>query len=153
MSAGRPHGSPSGKPAGDGHLGDFLSALLDGEIAASEESVVRSHLHRCTRCQEELDEVASARRLVRSLPEVRPPLGYEQRLLRSGRYRRAGVAALAATAAASIAFLGVASPREEPVAVAPQVPRLVDAHVSSASVSGDLVGNLAPAAVPVTFAP
>lgn len=144
-------GAPTRSPTGGGHLGDLLSALVDGELSPAQERAARSHLESCPGCRRELEEVTSARHLVRSLPDVAVPFGFERRLLRAGRYRRAGLAALAATAAASIALLGVASPREEPVS--PQVPRLVDAHVSTASVNGDLVGNLAPAAVPVTFVP
>jgi hypothetical protein len=45
--------------------------------------------------------------------------------------------------------LGVATPRQQPVA--PAVPRLVEAHATSASVGADVLGKLAPMGVPVSF--
>ena len=141
------------------HLGDLLSALLDGELAPPEEAAVRTHLQACPNCSGELQRVETARRLVRALPAVDPPFGFLERLVvsppRLGRHRtsshrrRAGVAALAASAAAAIGLLGLAPPRDAPVT--PSVAQLVEAHATGASVEGDPLSRLAPLGVPVSF--
>lgn len=138
------------------HLGDALSALLDGELAAAQEEVARAHLARCPECAQELVAVRDARTWLRTLPPVDPPFGfYERLLLDGGRLqipanlrRRAGLAALGA-AAAAVTVLGVGSPSTRPVS--PAVPRLVEAHATSASVGADLLSKLAPVGVPVSF--
>jgi hypothetical protein len=63
--------------------------------------------------------------------------------------RRAGVAALTVSAAAAVALVGIAPPRDAPVA--PPVARLVEAHATGASVEGDPLSRLAPLGVPVSF--
>lgn len=170
------------------HLGDLLSALLDGELSVTEEVVARRHLETCGLCTNELVEIETARTLVRGLPAVDPPFGLLERLgpsgplsgvlgpsgplsgvpgpsgplsgmtvlgagrlglPRSSHRRRVGVAALAASAAAGVALLGLAPPREEPVS--PSVARLVEAHATGASVEGDPVSRLAPLGVPVSL--
>ena len=143
------------------HLGDALSGLLDGELAPTMEQGARAHLVGCPACAEELATVDQARRWVRALPLVEPPFGfYDQMLLdraqptvaasraRSTLRRRAGLAALGA-AAAAVTVLGVGSPSQAPVT--PAVPRLIEAHATSASVGADLLSKLAPAGVPVSF--
>lgn len=136
---------------GDGHLGDMLSALLDGELDASAEVAATMHVASCAACAEELEAVGQARSLLRGLPQVTPPFGFYERILLDRRVplrRRAAVAALAACAAA-VAVLGVGSPRQEPVS--PSVARLVEAHAAGASLGNDLLSKLAPVAIPVTF--
>ena len=56
------------------HLGDLLSAHLDGELTSYERSRVAEHLQTCDRCRRELDELASARAAVRSLPLLELPV-------------------------------------------------------------------------------
>ncbi|MCA1691871.1 MAG: zf-HC2 domain-containing protein, partial [Actinobacteria bacterium] len=106
--------------ASDGHLGDLLSALLDRELSPAEEVAARRHLETCAFCTTELSEVETARSWVRGLPAVDPPFGFLERLTldagrlglpRSSTRRRVGVAALAASAAAGVALLGLAPPR------------------------------------------
>jgi hypothetical protein len=63
--------------------------------------------------------------------------------------RRLGMAALAGSAAAALAVVGLATPREAPVS--PSVARLVEAHATGASLEGDPVSRLAPLGVPVNF--
>src|SRR3954454_56937 len=58
-----------------GHLGDLVSALLDGEMEYEEAAAARSHLQACPFCRAELDATASTRTLVRSLPMMDPPAG------------------------------------------------------------------------------
>jgi anti-sigma factor RsiW len=151
----------SGRFGDSAHLGDTLSALLDGELARGQEEVARAHLARCPECTRELTAVRDARDWVRALPPVDPPFGFYERILldpvpsfgsyqaaRPGLRRRAGLAALGA-AAAAVTVLGVGSPSARPVN--PGVPRLVEAHAASASVGADLLSKLAPMGVPVSF--
>jgi anti-sigma factor RsiW len=148
----------SGSFGGDSHLGDVLSGLLDGELPALQREAAQAHLLGCPACADELRSVAQARDWVRALPPVEPPFGFYERTLRDGRRapfgvapslrRRAGLAALGA-AAAAVTVLGVGSPRQSPVS--PAVPRLVEAHATSASVGADLLSKLAPVGVPVSF--
>jgi hypothetical protein len=58
------------------------------------------------------------------------------------------LAALGA-AAAAVTVLGVGSPSARPVN--PAVPRLVEAHATSAAVGADLLSKLAPVGIPVSF--
>ena len=144
-----------------GHLGDALSAMLDGELPWPEEQVARAHLAVCPDCAEELAGVRQARTWVRGLPPVDPPFGFYERMLRgapssvprfaappSTLRRRAGAAAFGA-AAAAVTVLGIGSPSPRPVS--PAVPRLIEAHATSASVGADLLSKLAPVGVPVSF--
>ncbi|MGI8809900.1 MAG: anti-sigma factor family protein [Acidimicrobiales bacterium] len=143
------------------HLGEALSALLDGELAPSQEAGARAHIAACPDCTEELLAVTQARTWLRALPPVDPPFGLYERLLvdkapplagsfgaRASIRRRAGLAAVGA-AAAAVTVLGVGSPSPRPVR--PAVPRLVEAHATSASVGADLLSKLAPVGVPVSF--
>ena len=148
--------------AADGHLGDALSALLDGELPVTQETAARAHIAGCPACAHELLAVTQARSWVRALPPVDPPFGLYERMLlerrqpmaaafvgtRASMRRRAGVAAFGA-AAAAVTVLGVASPSQPPVS--PAVPRMVEAHATSASVGADLLSKLAPVGVPVSF--
>ena len=142
---------------GRSHLGDTLSALLDGELSSAQQETARAHLSGCQSCTEELAEVGQARSWVRGLPQVDPPFGFYERMsldrpvpfgVRPGLRRRAGLAALGA-AAAAVTVLGVGSPAARPVN--PSMPQLVEAHAASASVGADLLSKLAPMGVPVSF--
>jgi anti-sigma factor RsiW len=145
-------GAPGGK-----HLGDLLSAILDGELSRSAETAARLHVAGCPTCAAELDDVRRAHDWVRTLPMAEPPAGFLDRLAieppaRAARRlapRWAGVAAVAASAAAAVGLLGLAPPREAPVS--PPVGRLVEAHATGASLTGDPLSRLAPIGVPVTF--
>jgi len=135
------------------HPGDLLSAYVDGELTPRETEGVRAHLESCAECRRELQYISEARTLVRGLPPVDPPFGlFERSLRRRSRWAgRGAVAALAAGAVASVAMLGMATPRE--AHVAPHVAQLVNAHTASGSTSGDPISGLTPAAVPVSFTP
>ena len=159
-----------GRFGGRSHLGDALSALLDGELSPAQQETARSHLAACAECTEELAAVGQARSWVRGLPQVDPPFGFYERILldrpqpaaapfgaparvltfgsRTSLRRRAGLAALGA-AAAAVTVLGVGSPAARPVN--PAVPRMVEAHATSASVGADLLSKLAPVGVPVSL--
>jgi anti-sigma factor RsiW len=133
------------------HAADLLSALLDAQLTAADEQVVRAHLARCPRCAAELRAVEEARSWLRSLPVVDPPVGFYERLFGTRRRRRWGAASLAAAAAASVAFVGVLPAREAPVK--PAVASFIRTHAVTASVDGDPVSQLATAGVPVSFPP
>lgn len=152
-------GSP---PVGAGHLGDALSALLDGELEPASEEAARAHLAGCPACGAERAAVAQARRWVRSLPPVEPPARFYGRMLgdrpagtahrrRAGtaaHRRRAGVAAFAACAAASAVLLGVTSPSDP--STSPPVGRFIEAHATAVG-GGDPVSHLVTVGVPVSF--
>ena len=140
-----------------GHLDDLLSGLLDGELGPAEEAAAGAHLAACPECRAEMDAVGAVRATVRALPVVDPPFGFYERMLRpaaaAGPWwrdrRRAVAAALVGSAAVSVGFLGVSSPTPQPVS--PSVATLIEAHATSASVSGDVLSTLTPAGVPVSF--
>jgi len=52
----------------DGHLGDRLSAYLDGELSTAEQRQVSYHVVTCAQCRGELHDLDRARIAVRSLP-------------------------------------------------------------------------------------
>jgi anti-sigma factor RsiW len=137
------------------HLGDSLSALLDGELSRPHEEAARAHLAVCPDCAEELVAVQQARSWVRGLPPVDPPFGFYERILRGAplmprsAFRRRAVTAALGAAAAAATVLGVGSPSPRPVS--PSVAQLVEAHAAGASVGADILSKLAPAGVPLSF--
>jgi anti-sigma factor RsiW len=138
-------------PKGD-HLGDRLSALLDGELAGDEVRDADAHLAECEQCRAELDATASTRSLVRALPAVEPPFGFYERLTRRRRSMwRRGVAAVAGGAAAAAVLVVLVTPPAD--RVGPPVGDLVERHAATASAGGDPVTEFAPVGVPVRFTP
>jgi len=157
------------------HLGDALSALLDGELGDAEAVAVRAHLATCSMCETELAEIGEARSWLRDLPPVEPPADFVERVSAGsvpernagppassqdatvtpigeapGRRRqwRAGVAAMSACAAVTIVVLGMAAPRDPPAS--PPLGRFIVAHEAEVGV-GDPVSELATAVVPLGF--
>ena len=129
------------------HLGDLVSALLDGEMTPDEVGEAQAHLAACARCSAELQATARARALIRALPSIDPPFGVVERGIRAT--RRSRPFAWAASAAATAAVVGLwAVPGTQ--RVAPPVARFVEVHATS-SVNGDPVSNLAPVVLPVSF--
>ena len=55
------------------HLGEQLSAYLDGELATLEMPVVSAHLDTCSECRRDLAELDKSRIAVRALPGLEPP--------------------------------------------------------------------------------
>ncbi|HEX3621388.1 MAG TPA: zf-HC2 domain-containing protein [Acidimicrobiales bacterium] len=152
--------SPAG---GQGHLGDALSALLDGELAGPQVGAAHSHLLGCERCAAELAAVSQARTWVRALPPAEPPFGFYERILLErvplvvvqpapvggGSVRRRVALAAVGVAAAAVTVLGVGSPQQHPVV--PSVPHLVEFHSTGTAANADVMSKLAPMAVPVSF--
>lgn len=85
------------------HLGESLSALLDGELGGVERGDAQRHLAACEACRLELALVESAREKVRALPALEPP----PRLL-SARLRRWGRVPSAAWITAGIVTVALA---------------------------------------------
>jgi anti-sigma factor RsiW len=55
------------------HLGELLSAHLDGELSLDEARLVAGHLDVCGACRVEFDDLAAARAAVRTLPALELP--------------------------------------------------------------------------------
>jgi anti-sigma factor RsiW len=129
---------------GGGHLGDLLSALVDGELPAGDASAARAHLGGCPACRTELAATERARALVRGLPLVDPvaPLVTERG---GGAGRLVGMVAAVAAVAALLLLPGVGE--DQP---APPVGRLVEVHATSA-VNADPVSQVTPAVMPMSL--
>jgi hypothetical protein len=91
--------------AADTHLGDELSALLDGELTADERATVEAHLAGCDACMVELEATRVVRDRLRRAPPVDPPFGFYERMTRKKR-RWPVIASVAAVAAIWIAVVG-----------------------------------------------
>lgn len=55
------------------HLGDLLSAYLDGETSPQESRAVVDHLSSCERCRREMEDIHAARSALRALPILELP--------------------------------------------------------------------------------
>jgi anti-sigma factor RsiW len=128
------------------HLGDRLSALLDGSLDAATAESARAHLAECPACAAELDTISAARALVRGLPVVDPPFGYFERMLSRRRRLPLGLGVLAA-GAASVALVSMTAPTRS---TSPPIAPLVQHHVVSASLVDDPLMQLTPVVVPTT---
>ena len=131
----------------DGHLGDLVSAVIDGELTAIEAAGAQAHLDECATCRAELRATAQARAFVRALPEIDPPFGVVERGLRQARRPRPFAWAASAAAAAAVVGLFAVSGTER---VEPPVGQFVEVHATS-SVNGDPLSNLGPVVIPVSF--
>lgn len=114
------------------HLGDGLSAYLDGEVDDAERSRIAQHLAGCEACSAERDDVGRARSAVRGLPVLEPPPELARGMLQARRRRRVfrPVWAWAASAVA-VAVLAVGlliGPGEADTAF--DIGSLVDQHVA-----------------------
>lgn len=96
----------------DTHLGEQLSAYLDGQLDTNEHDFVISHLEFCTDCRLELHELDGARTAIRSLPGLDPPqfIAVHQARIEQDRWSRRRVltagAGIAAAAALVVATFG-----------------------------------------------
>lgn len=119
----------SDAPRDDGHVGDLVSAHLDGELDAETTAWVRDHLDGCAPCRVLAAETETARAWLRSLPGVDATPVVEQLLARHRATIRAGAVfvGLAAVVMGSLA-LTAAVIRSD---VVPDVDALVAAHVAA----------------------
>ena len=91
------------------HLGELLSAHLDGELTADETSAAEAHLAECDACRAELAATRDVRATLRAAPAVDPPFGFYARVVRKrARPRWVTMASAGAAAAAWIAVVGFA---------------------------------------------
>lgn len=147
-------------PGSDGgpvteHLGEAISALADGQLAGTEAATARAHLAGCEPCAAELVATEAMRALVRALPMVEPlrPLlavpsaPRPSRLPHRTRPGRLGGALAAAAASVAMLLLSGVHPDS---GTGPQVAQLVQVHTTS-PVNADLMSQVAPAALPVSF--
>jgi hypothetical protein len=100
------------------HLGELLSAHLDGELTADEIVSVQEHLAECDACRTELEATRAIRATLRAAPEIDPPFGFYERLL--GRRRRPRWIAAASVGTVAAAWLVVVG-----FAVSPPAARVV----------------------------
>jgi anti-sigma factor RsiW len=115
------------------HLGDALSALLDGELERAEAARAAEHADACAVCGAELAEVTAARSALRSLPLLDAPPGVLRPArvrshARRSRTRRAALTGAAAAAMGVAALLGSAQPV---VAEQPAMAALVAEHAGA----------------------
>lgn len=109
---------------GSEHLGELLSAYLDGETGDDEALIVARHLAGCDSCRLDCQALGSVRRHVRGLPVLDLPtsLVAGDRLPASppasGRRGRLVAAGAAAVAAVVVGVTVTTAPR--PTAVTPQ---------------------------------
>lgn len=129
-----PLGLPDGDGTGGSHLGDLLSALVDGELTPAEEAEARRHLDGCAECTEELVATQATADLVRGLPAVDPRFGFYERMLRpsfgSGATdrRRVRIALSVASAAAVVALVVGLASNLSGTEVTPAVDDMVEVH-------------------------
>lgn len=129
------------------HVGELLSAYLDGEVRPEEQALVGTHLATCEECRVELADLHAARAALRSLPVLEMPPGLAPAPppevvvpLR----RRAAAWVAAAAAAILVLVVGLATvlaPRAVPIPLE-EVSNRHTARVSLDPVSGpvDLSG-------------
>jgi anti-sigma factor RsiW len=123
------------------HLGELLSAHLDGELTLAEARLVAGHLEVCGICRAEFDDLTAARGAVRMLPALElpdsvvaaiPPSEPRRSLASATQWVAVG-AAVIALAVGSLSLLD--GPEPEPVSAAD----LGVVYVARVTVDRDLV--------------
>jgi anti-sigma factor RsiW len=97
------------------HLGEAISAYLDGELKTPELGKVSGHLAGCDVCRDELDSMMEVRARLRSLPTLELPAGIldaEPKARPLHRRPRVLVGAAAAVAAILLAVATITAPRD-----------------------------------------
>jgi anti-sigma factor RsiW len=132
----------------DTHLGEQLSAYIDGQLDTTEHQFVISHLEFCTDCRLELHELDAARTAIRSLPGLEPPefIAVHRERIEKERWtsRRVAVAGVGIAAAAAILF-SVFGPSGQTV-VDLDINPLLDQHSARVSVESGI--GIVPAIAP-----
>lgn len=113
----------------DGHVGDLVSAHLDGELDAETGAWVRDHLEGCASCRGLAADAEAARAWLRSLPEVDATPVVEHLLARHRTAIRAGAVfvGLAAVVVGSLALTAAVIRTD----VVPDIDAMVDAHLAA----------------------
>ncbi len=116
------------------HLGETLSAYVDGELGDVERAEVADHLASCRSCRREHDLLVETRELLRGLPEVRPAFGVFRRLLPrsvSWRLNLATIALAVVAAGAFVAALAVTGGLDS-LPIRPAIEQHAQRHVAMA---------------------
>jgi len=117
------------------HLGEQLSAYLDGELITLEMPIVTAHLGTCAECRRELGALDRSRTAVRALPGIEPPAFLEiHRTASNARKHRLTTAAGIAAGVAAVTLVFVIGPFSggpEPTAVS--ISDLQNRHTAVAS--------------------
>jgi len=125
-----------------GHLGEELSAYLDGELTTQEMPEVVAHLSGCSDCRAELGDLDRSRTAVRSLPGLETPVFLEVKRAERDQKRRRLVwpaaAAASGVAAAALAVTVGFGGGAEPTAI--DVADLQTRHAAVASVPAGATG-------------
>ena len=134
------------------HVGELLSAHLDGELTAEEAVEVEAHLASCADCRAELEATSAVRTALRAAPAIDPPFGFYERMVRSGerqpnaaRTWLAGAAVLGIAAAWVVAIGLIADPR------ATREAPPVDAVRSALSASGNTPATTDPSGADIAL--
>lgn len=97
------------------HVGELLSAYLDGETTIDESRQVVEHLSSCERCRVEMEDVHTARSALRALPTLELPRTVLEAVGGAGPadvvplHRRSVRIAAAAAAAVLVIFVSLAT--------------------------------------------
>ena len=124
-----------------GHVGEELSAYLDGELTTGEMPNIVAHLSECPDCRLELAALDRSRTAVRSLPGLEPPEFLDAHRARPERHRRVLVPAVVATSVAAAAFaftLSATRSSTEPTSI--DLADLQTRHAAVASVPNQATG-------------
>jgi anti-sigma factor RsiW len=124
-----------------GHVGEELSAYLDGELTTGEMPNVVGHLSECSDCRLELAALDRSRTAVRSLPGLEPPDFLDVRRSSRDRRSRVIVPAVVATGVAAVAFaftLSATRSSTEPTSIS--IADLQTRHAAVASVPSQATG-------------
>ncbi len=119
------------------HVGDLLSAYLDGELTPSERALVVDHLDGCSECRFEMAGVDAARSAIRSLPILDSPVSLEAFAHRRRRRLASRLGAMAAAAAVVAGFAIAGSGSDEPAPL--DLDAVVRQHSARASVDPGLI--------------
>lgn len=104
-----------------GHLGEGISAYLDGELDSVERRQVEGHLPGCERCRQELEDLMIVRARLRSMPMLdipnlppglRPHRDFDKQPRAIYRRPKFILGAAAAAVAVLVAFATITAPRD-----------------------------------------
>ncbi len=120
----------------DTHLGEQLSAYLDGQLDTVEHDGVMSHLEFCTDCRLELHELDAARTAVRSLPGLDPPgfIAVHRERVKQERWSRRRVATAGVGIAAAVALVFATFGGSGPTGADIDINPFLDQHQARVSV-------------------